>query len=114
MRQHLRAFTWVVVLILPLLLLVAPASRAGGKTVRDLNGLTLDCDVEHNGRTYDLEVDFEGDEAVIHFKNGGKKTVDIDNPESTELSSIECTDRSGSSWTLSVQSPPAGDDGDDD
>lgn len=77
-------------------------------TVRSLNGQSKSCDVysSKTGRTYTLEVDFEGDTARINFPNGGYKYVDIDSPDSTNFKSISATDRDGESWDISVDSPP--------
>jgi hypothetical protein len=77
-------------------------------TVRSLSGQSKSCDVysSKTGRSYSLEVDFEGATARINFPNGGYKYVDIDRPDSTNFKSISATDRDGESWDISVDSPP--------
>jgi hypothetical protein len=77
-------------------------------TVRSLSGQSKSCDVysSKTGRSYSLEVDFEGATARINFPNGGYKYVDIDSPDSTNFKSISATDRDGESWDISVDSPP--------
>jgi hypothetical protein len=77
-------------------------------TVRSLSGQSKSCDVysSKTGRTYSLDVDFEGATARIIFPNGGYKYVDIDSPDSTNFKSISATDNDGESWDISVDSPP--------
>ena len=77
-------------------------------TVDSLNGQTLSCDVHSDeaGNTYSLDVEFEGDTARINFLSGGYKYVDIDDPDGTDLTEIDCTDHEGRTWTISVDSPP--------
>ncbi len=97
--MKLLAFTALLALLIP-----AAAAHAA-----DYNGHTVDGDAfdatatsSDTGKAYDVQVEFDADEATITFSNGGTRTITLDSEEIDDPHDISGTDSDGVSWDLDV------------
>lgn len=77
----------------------------------DIDGELFDATVYSysTGRFYYVQVEFEGDEAIIYFPNGRSRRVTLDDEEIDDPSSISAFDyESGTYWDIDIEDCDAG------
>ena len=87
-------------------LMIGPATLA---CAAEYNGHDLDGE-EYDGTAYSsgtghshsVQVEFEGDDAIVTFSNHGTRTIALDNEEIDDPHTISGTDSDGVSWELDV------------
>ena len=80
--------------------------RAAEFQGEDVDGRAFDATAYSysTGRYYDVEVEFDGDEATLSFASGGMLTVTLDDEEIDDPSSIDAFDYArGVYWELDVE-----------
>ncbi|MFI5305303.1 MAG: hypothetical protein ACHQYP_10990 [Nitrospiria bacterium] len=83
---------------------LASAAEYNGKNIdgEEYSGTIYSYDT---GSYYDVDVEFENDEATIHFSNGGQRTIALDNQEIEDPGSVSAYDyQSGTFFDLDVSS----------
>lgn len=93
-----------VALILSLVLIALPVLAAECNGV-NIDGQTFDATVYSysTGRYYNVEVEFDGDEAIIYFSNGGHRTITLDDEDIDDPSSISAYDyQTGTYWEIDI------------
>ncbi|MGB9430252.1 MAG: hypothetical protein WCC11_10350 [Gammaproteobacteria bacterium] len=60
----------------------------------DIDGETYSCQAYSydTSEYYNVDVEFDGDQAILHFENGGTRTLDLDDEDIDDLSSISAYD----------------------
>lgn len=82
---------------IPLIALACAASASAAEyNGVDIDGDSLSCTAfSYSTRSYyDVEAVFDGDEVTITFKNGGSRTLGLDDEEIDDTSSISAFDYS--------------------
>jgi hypothetical protein len=72
---------------------------------QNIDGILFDATVYSysTGRYYDVQLEFDGDEATIHFSNGGHIVVTLDDEEIDDPHNISAYDyQRGVYWDLDV------------
>lgn len=88
---------------LSVFLLGTSSSWAAGYQGEDIDGQTCDCTdfSASTGKAYGLSCEFDGDEVLVFFPNGGHVILSLDDED---ISSIDATDSvKGTSWKLDVE-----------
>lgn len=71
----------------------------------DIDGQLFDATVYSysTGGYYNVQVEFDGDEAIIYFSNGGQRRVTLDDEEIDDPDSISAYDyESGTCWEIDI------------
>lgn len=96
----------LMAILVPVFLLTVPISfaRAAEYNGHDIDGEEYDATASSGatGHSYSVQVEFEGDDAVITFSNGGTRSITLDDEEIDDPHSISGTDSDGVSWELDV------------
>lgn len=97
MRRRISAFVLMAVL--------GTSTFAAEYKGKNVDGEDHDCTAfsYDTGKYYYVTVEFDGDEAIVKFKNGGRLRLTLDDEEIDDPSSISAFDyKKGVFWDLDV------------